>query len=132
MCVRVVAGKGAAGRYSILSTTLLKLLRHYYRTYTPQPNPGQWLFANAQGTGALTVLNLQRAYQRARHQAHIMKMGGTHTLRHCFATHLLEGSVDLYTINRLLGHLRVTAVLLGQARLSATVHAVSRQSRGPP
>lgn len=96
MCVRVVAGKGAAGRYSILSTTLLKLLRHYCRTYTPQRNPGQWLFANAKGTGALTVLNLQRAYQRARHQAH--------TLRHCFATHLLEGGVDLYTISRLLGH----------------------------
>ena len=86
MCVRVVAGKGAADRYSILSPTLLELLRHYCRTYTPQRNPCQWLFANAQGTGALAVLNLQRSYQRARQQARIMKMGGTHTLRHCFSS----------------------------------------------
>ena len=52
MCVRVVAGKGAADRYSILSPTLLELLRHYCRTYTPHRHTGQWLFANAQGTPA--------------------------------------------------------------------------------
>lgn len=124
MCVRVFAGKGAADRYSILSPTLLQLLRHYCRTYTPQRNTGQWLFANAQGTGALSVLNLQRAYQRARHQAHIMKMGGTHTLRHCFATHLLEGGVDLYTISRLLGHGHISTT-------SRYLHLISPQFKPP-
>lgn len=124
MCVRVVAGKGAADRYSILSPTLLELLRHYCRTYTPHRHTGQWLFANAQGTGALAVLNLQRSYQRARQQARIMKMGGTHTLRHCFATHLLEGGVDLYTISRLLGHSHISTT-------SRYLHLISPQFKPP-
>ena len=124
MCVRVVAGKGAADRYSILSPRLLELLRHYCRTYTPQRHSGQWLFANAHGTEALSVLNLQRAYQRARQQARIMKMGGTHTLRHCFATHLLEGGVDLYTISRLLGHSHISTT-------SRYLHLISPQFRPP-
>ena len=124
MCVRVVAGKGAADRYSVLSTTLLELLRHYCRTYTPQRNNGQWLFANAHGTGQVTVQSLQRAYQGARHRARIMKMGGTHTLRHCFATHLLEGGVDLYTISRLLGHGHISTT-------SRYLHLISPQFRPP-
>ena len=124
MCVRVVAGKGAADRYSVLSTTLLELLRHYCRTYTPQRNNGQWLFANAHGTGQVTVQSLQRAYQGARHRARIMKMGGTHTLRHCFATHLLEGGVDLYTISRLLGHGHISTT-------SRYLHLISPQFKPP-
>ncbi len=124
MCVRVVAGKGGADRYSVLSQTLLELLRHYCRTYTPQRNAGQWLFGDAHGTGALVVQSLQRAYQRARHQARIMKMGGTHTLRHCFATHLLEGGVDLYTISRLLGHGHISTT-------ARYLHLISPQFRPP-
>ena len=124
MCVRVVAGKGAADRYSVLSTTLLELLRHYCRTYTPHRNTGQWLFANAHGTGQVTVQSLQRAYQGARHRARIMKMGGTHTLRHCFATHLLEGGVDLYTISRLLGHGHISTT-------SRYLHLISPQFKPP-
>lgn len=124
MCVRVVGGKGGADRYSVLSTTLLQLLRHYCRTYTPQRNPGQWLFADAHGTAALVVQSLQRAYQRARHHARIMKMGGTHTLRHCFATHLLEGGVDLYTISRLLGHGHISTT-------ARYLHLISPQFKPP-
>ena len=124
MCVRVVAGKGAADRYSILSGTLLELLRRYCRTYTPQRNSGQWLFANARGDGAVSVCSLQRAYQGSRHRARIMKMGGTHTLRHCFATHLLESGVDLYTISRLLGHGHISTT-------SRYLHLISPQFKPP-
>jgi site-specific recombinase XerD len=124
MCVRVVAGKGNADRYTLLSTSLLELLRHYCRTYTPQRNSGRWLFANAQGCGHMNVESLQRAYQRARQHAKIMKMGGTHTLRHCFATHLLEGGVDLYTISRLLGHGHISTT-------ARYLHLISPQFRPP-
>jgi site-specific recombinase XerD len=124
MCVRVVAGKGNADRYTLLSTSLLESLRHYCRTYMPQRNSGRWLFANAQGCGHMNVESLQRAYQRARQHAKIMKMGGTHTLRHCFATHLLEGGVDLYTISRLLGHGHISTT-------ARYLHLISPQFRPP-
>jgi site-specific recombinase XerD len=124
MCVRVVAGKGGADRYSVLSITLLEALRRYCRTYAPQRNPGQWLFANAHGTGPVHIESVQRAYQGARHRARIMKMGGTHTLRHCFATHLLEGGVDLYTISRLLGHSHISTT-------SRYLHLISPQFKPP-
>jgi site-specific recombinase XerD len=124
MCVRVNAGKGSADRYSILSPSLLQALRRYCRTFAPHRAPGGWLFANAQGTGSVNIENVQRAYQGARHCAHITKSGGTHTLRHCFATHLLEGGVDLYTISRLLGHGHISTT-------SRYLHLISPQFRPP-
>ena len=124
MCVRVVAGKGAADRYSILSPSLLALLRLYCQTYRPQRTPGKWLFANATGERGVGIESLQRAYQAARHCAGITKSGGTHTLRHGFATHLLEGGVDLYTISRLLGHGHISTT-------ARYLHLISPQFRPP-
>ncbi len=100
MCVRVVHGKGGKDRYTLLSATLLALLRGYARAYRPRDG----LFADHTGTQAIRIQTAQRAYQGARHRARIMKRGGIHVLRHCFATHLLEGGVDLFTIQKLLGH----------------------------
>ena len=100
MCVRVVHGKGGKDRYTLLSATLLTALRHYARRYQPR----DWLFADPTGSQAIRIQTAQRAYQGARHRARIMKKGGIHTLRHCFATHLLEGGIDLFTIQKLLGH----------------------------
>ena len=100
MCIRVVHGKGGKDRYTLLSATLLTLLRGYARTYKPR----EWLFGDRTDTQAMRIQTAQRAYQGARHRARIMKHGGIHTLRHCFATHLLEGGVDLFTIQKLLGH----------------------------
>lgn len=124
MCVRVNAGKGGADRYSILSPSLLALLRLYCQTYAPQRNPGKWLFANGAGERGVGIDSLQRAYQAARRCAGITKSGSTHTLRHCFATHLLEGGVDLYTISRLLGHRHISTT-------SRYLHLISPQFRPP-
>ncbi len=104
MTLRVRAGKGGADRYTLLSPSLLDALRAHCVSFRPHRRAPGWLFAHPRTGEPLAGDYMQRIYQRSRHKAGIMKMGSTHTLRHCFATHLLEGGVDLYTISRLLGH----------------------------
>jgi site-specific recombinase XerD len=120
MCVRVACGKGGKGRYTLLSPTLLELLRGYARNYHPRT----WLFANASEVQPMNIEMAQRAYHAARARAGITKSGGIHTLRHCFATHLLEGGVDLFTIQKLLGHSHI-------ATTGRYLHLVSPQFRPP-
>ena len=120
MCVRVVSGKGGKGRYSILSATLLELLRAYVRNF----RPSTWLFTDPSGARPMDIDMAQRAYHRARAGAHITKSGGIHTLRHCFATHLLEGGVDLFTIQKLLGHGHISTT-------GRYLHLISPQFRPP-
>ena len=121
MCVRVACGKGGKGRHSILSPTLLELLRAYVR----HAKPCVWLFPNASGIAPMHIGMAQRAYNGACARAGITKTGGIHTLRHCFATHLLEGGVDLYTIQKLLGHTHI-------ATTGRYLHLISPQFRPPP
>jgi site-specific recombinase XerD len=104
MCIRVACGKGGHARYTLLSQTLLFNLRTYVRTFRPKT----WLFCNHTGAQPVSIESAQRAYQGSRHRARIMKSGGPHTLRHGFATHLLEGGVDLFTIQKLLGHSHIS------------------------
>ncbi len=120
MCVRVACGKGGHARYTLLSPTLLELLRAYVRTF----RPGSWLFGNASGNAPMNIEMAQRAYQGARQRAGIRKTGGIHTLRHCFATHLLEGGVDLFTIQKLLGHSHINTT-------GKYLHLISPQFRPP-
>ncbi len=100
MSLRIEHGKGARDRYTVLAPTLLAVLRGYVRSCRPRT----WLFPNGEGTAGICVSTALRAYHAACHRARITKPGGVHLLRHCFATHLLEGGVDLYTIQKLLGH----------------------------
>lgn len=127
MSVRVCGGKGGKDRYTLLSESLLAQLRSYCHTHGlhhTRKNPGHWLFPNKQFSGPSAVENIQRAYQSARQCAGITKTGCTHTLRHCFATHLLEGGVDLYTISRLLGHGHISTT-------SRYLHLISPQFHPP-
>ena len=102
MMIRVVQGKGGKDRYTLLSTRLLEALRAYWKV----ERPSDWLFP-ARGKDPARPMDpssLQKAYLTAKRRAGLTKPGGIHTLRHCFATHLLESGVDLHTIQRLLGH----------------------------
>ena len=100
MVVRIRQGKGRKDRYTLLSPRLLTELREYWREY----RPSEWLFENQKYGGQLNPSTPQKAYQNAKLRAGIIHGQGIHTLRHSFATHLLETGLDLPTIQRLLGH----------------------------
>ena len=112
MVIRVRQGKGRRDRYVTLSPTLLETLREYYRAH--RPDGGEWLFPNRKGNGAIDHSTVQRACTLAARKAGLRKRVTTHTMRHSFATSLLEAGVDLRTIQILLGHgsLNTTAVYL--------------------
>lgn len=98
--LRVNRGKGGKGRYSLLSERLLLELRAYWKV---KRSP-VWLFPGRDLDKPLTTRVAQYYYKRAAEKAGIKKEGGIHTLRHCFATHLLESGVDIRTIQILMGH----------------------------
>jgi integrase/recombinase XerD len=109
-CLRVAQGKGQKDRYTLLSPTLLEQLRGYWRLTRPAP----WLFPGRRPDQPLTATAIQRGCGPAARRAGLAKRVSTHTMRHCFATHLLEAGTDLRTIQQLLGHrsLQTTAVYL--------------------
>jgi len=108
MMIRVTQGKGRKDRYTILSVRLLEQLRMYYRAY----RPAVWLFYSGENTKRhVSVNTAQRVYNQAKDKAGITKGKGIHTLRHCFATHLLEAGVDLRTIQMLMGHSCITTTI---------------------
>ena len=136
MCIRVVQGKGGQDRYALLTTELVELLRTYWRTCRAGASGADWLFpSRCDASRCIDVSSGQRYYHQARAGAGITKVGGIHTLRHCFATHLLEAGVDLNSISKLLGHaqLSTTSRYLRMARpgYSAGDNALSLLSQLP-
>ncbi len=117
--IRVEQGKGRKDRYTLLSPQLLVELREYWKEY----RPGVWLFPNKAKTEALDRRSAQRIFETAKRRAKLKRGHGLHTLRHCFATHLLEAGVDLRTIQMLLGHKSINTTTiylhLAQKKLSA-------------
>jgi integrase/recombinase XerD len=100
MTVRVKQGKGGRDRYAVLSQNLLMELRKYWKRY----RPSVWLFPNRAKNGPLSRNEAWHIFNQAKKRAQIKKGRGIHTLRACFATHLLEAGVDLRSIQFLLGH----------------------------
>lgn len=100
MVIRVDQGKGRKDRYVMLSASLLETLRGYWR----QARPKRYLFPGDGGQRPLCHSAAQKAFGRAKVAAGITKPVSFHTLRHSFATHLLEDGVNVRTIQSLLGH----------------------------
>lgn len=114
MTIRVQQGKGQKDRYTLLSQRTLEVLRAYWKEY----RPAGWLFPGKPETEPLSVSSVQRVFEKVLLRARIKKPASVHTLRHSFATHLLEAGTDLYHIQRLLGHTspKTTAIYLHLSR----------------
>jgi len=104
MLIHVEQGKGRKDRKAMLSPGLLKLLRDYWL----EARPEGWLFPGKPKINPLSPRQLNRAFTSAKHMAGISKPATLHTLRHSFATHLLEANTDVRVIQVLLGHAKLT------------------------
>lgn len=118
MTLRVEQGKGKKDRVVPLSQRLLEQMELHWRTDPPR----LWLFPNRDGSRPIDRTVAQKVFMRAKAKAGITKRGGIHSLRHAFATHLIETGADVPTVQRLLGHRSVSTTMryfhLSQARLA--------------
>ena len=114
MTLRVERGKGSKDRYAMLSPVLLERLRVWWKVARAQGKmlEGGWLFPGLNPINALSTRQLNRAIHAAADEAQIDKRVSLHTLRHSFATHLLEQKVDIRVIQVLLGHKRLDTTAL--------------------
>jgi site-specific recombinase XerD len=104
MLIHVERGKGGKDRDVMLSPSLLDLLRNYWREARPQG----WLFLGQSRIDPISSRQLNRAFTSAKRMAEVKKPATLHTLRHSFATHLLEANTDVRVIQVLLGHSKLS------------------------
>ena len=132
MQIRVELGKGAKDRYTLLPPRLLEELRAYYRAMHPR----HWLFpANRHSDQPLPDHSGQHMFWTAVERAGLRRKGGIHSLRHSFATHLLEAGVEITVVQRLLGHGRLsstTTYLHVQEERLAQIQGPLQQLNLPP
>ena len=140
--IRVEQGKGRKDRYAMLSEPLLDLLRAWWLAARERgvmlahgSGGGGWLFPGQNPVNPLTTRQLRRAFHGAKAAAGIDKPVSLHTLRHCFATHLLEQKVDIRVIQVLLGHSKLDTTARYSHLASTTLRAVKSPlehlSQGP-
>ena len=120
MVIRIEQGKGRKDRYVMLSPHLLELLRAWYKAARPQG----WLFPGMNPVNPMTTRQLNRACHAAADMAEIGKPVSMHTLRHSFATHLLEQNIDIRVIQGLLGHAKLDTTALYTRVATKTIQQV--------
>ena len=120
LTIRVEHGKGGKDRYVPLADRLLVELRRSWHVVPP----AHWVFPNRQGPRPIDITVAQKIYMLTTLRAGIRKQGGIHSLRHAYATHLLEAGTDLHTVQRLLGHSQISTTMryvhLSQHRVLGT------------
>lgn len=126
MTLRVERGKGQKDRYAMLSPVLLERLRVWWRVARAQGKmlDGGWLFPGMNPVDSLSTRQLNRAIHAAAEAAQIDKRISMHTLRHSFATHLLEQKVDIRIIQVLLGHKKLDTTALYAQVATEILHQV--------
>ena len=120
MLLRIEHGKGRKDRHAMLSPQLLELLRDWYRIARPQV----WLFPGQNPVNHITTRQFTRVFHMAGAAAEIKKRVSPHTLRHSFATHLLEQNIDIRVIQVLLGHAKLDSTALYTRVATNTIRAV--------
>jgi integrase/recombinase XerD len=120
MVIRVEQGKGRKDRYVMLSPQLLELLRAWWKAARPQG----WLFPGQNRVSSLSTRQFNRACHSAAQRAAIDKPVTPHTLRHSFATHLLEQNIDIRVIQVLLGHAKLETTALYTQVATRTIREV--------
>jgi integrase/recombinase XerD len=127
MLIRVERGKGGRYRHAMLSPDLLTLLRAWWQEGRQQGvmRPGGWLFPGQDLSKPITTRQLGRVVEEAAQTAGITKRVSPHTLRHSFATHLLEDGVDIRVIQVLLGHAKLDNTALYTRVATRTVRTVT-------
>lgn len=108
MMIKIRDAKGMKDRYSLLSKRLLETLRSYWKRYRSD----KWLFESWNNKQHISTRSIQTVFYNARRKTGITKSVSIHSLRHGFATHLLEQGTDIHTVQKLLGHKSIKTTLI--------------------
>jgi site-specific recombinase XerD len=125
MRIFVHQGKGGKDRFTLLSQRNLDLLREYWKQYRPNHPEGYLFYARSRDKHILASRSVQNAFNKYKAMAHLPESYTVHTLRHCFATHLLESGVDVCQIKELLGHtfIQTTAFYLHLSNMNESIQS---------